>query len=462
MPHWTCTIAGHHHSFHSLRELMAKATPLRSGDRLAGLAAQGAEERAAAQLCLAEVPLRLFLEEPLIAPEGDEVSRLILATHDREAFKPVSSLSVGEFRDWLLRYETDSATLEALAAGLMPEMVAAVSKIMGNQDLILVAKKRRVKTAFRNSLGLPGRLSVRLQPNHPTDDPSGIAASVLDGLLLGCGDAVIGINPATDSVPAVIELLKLLDQLIHTYAIPTQSCVLAHATTQMEAIRRGAPVDLMFQSIAGSEAANSSFGINLALLDEAYAATLSLKRGKVGNNVMYFETGQGSALSANAHHGVDQQTMEARAYAVARRYSPLLVNTVVGFIGPEYLHDGKQIIRAGLEDHFCGKLLGLPMGVDVCYTNHAEADQDDMDTLMTLLGVAGCNYIMGVPGADDIMLGYQSTSFHDSHYLRQSLGLRPAPEFEQWLELWGVVAKDGRLLDVPDSHALLAEGMVAA
>jgi len=462
MANWSCSIAGRRHSFHSLKELMAKATPLRSGDRLAGIAAQGAEERAAAQLCLAEVPLKRFLEEPLIPPESDEVSRLILESHDKIAFKPVEALSVGEFRDWLLRYETDNATLTSLAPGLTPEMAAAVSKIMGNQDLILVAKKRQVPTAFRNSLGLPGRLSVRLQPNHPTDDPRGIAASTLDGLLLGCGDAVIGINPATDSVPAVVELLKLLDQVIHTYSIPTQSCVLAHATTQMEAIKRGAPVDLLFQSIAGSEAANRSFGIDLALLDEAHAATLALKRGSVGKNVMYFETGQGSALSANAHHGVDQQTMEARAYAVARRYSPLLVNTVVGFIGPEYLHDGKQIVRAGLEDHFCGKLLGLPMGVDVCYTNHAEADQDDMDNLMTLLGVAGCNYIMGVPGADDIMLGYQSTSFHDSHYLRQALGLRPAPEFERWLEQWGIAGKDGRLLEVPNTHALLVEGMVAA
>jgi ethanolamine ammonia-lyase large subunit len=453
---WTRRIGARHHSFGSLRELMAKASPLRSGDVLAGLAAGSAEERSAAQLCLAEVPLARFLEEPLIAYEADEVTRLIVDTHDRAAFAPVAELTVGGFRDWLLRYETDDSALAALAPGLTPEMVAAVSKLMGNQDLILVAKKRRVVTAFRNTLGLPGRLAVRLQPNHPTDDPAGIAAAIVDGLLYGCGDAVIGINPATDSVPAVETLLRLIDDLIRRYAIPTQSCVLAHVTTQLAAIAHGSPVDLVFQSIAGTEAANKSFGVSLALLAEARAAALALKRGTVGDNVMYFETGQGSALSAGAHHGVDQQTCEARAYAVARHFAPLLVNTVVGFIGPEYLHDGKQIIRAGLEDHFCGKLLGLPMGVDVCYTNHAEADQDDMDTLLTLLGVAGCNYIMGVPGADDIMLGYQSTSFHDSHYLRQALGLRPAPEFEAWLERMRIASDGGRrLLAIAPAHTLL-------
>ena len=413
MSPWSCNVGGQRHTFASLRELMAKATPRRSGDELAGLAAESAEERVAAQLCLAEVPLARFREELLIPYETDEVTRLIVDTHDAAALAPVAGLTVGGFRDWLLRYETDDKALAALAPGLMPEMVAAVSKLMGNQDLILVAQKRRVVTAFRSTVGLPGRLSVRLQPNHPTDDPKGIAAAIVDGLLYGCGDAVIGINPATDSVPAVETLLRLLDELIARYAIPTQSCVLAHVTTQLEALRHGAPVDLVFQSIAGTEAANKSFGIGLSLLAEARAAALSLGRGTVGSNVMYFETGQGSALSAGAHHGVDQQTCEVRAYAVARHFSPLLVNTVVGFIGPEYLYDGKQIIRAGLEDHFCGKLLGLPMGVDVCYTNHAEADQDDMDTLLTLLGVAGCNYIMGVPGADDIMLSYQSTSFHD-------------------------------------------------
>jgi ethanolamine ammonia-lyase large subunit len=455
MAPWSCTIGGQRHVFSSLCELMAKATPRRSGDELAGLAAASAEERVAAQLCLAEVPLAHFREELLVPYEEDEVTRLIVDTFDPAAFAPVAGFTVGEFRDWLLRYETDDKVLAALAPGLMPEMVAAVSKLMGNQDLILVAQKRRVVTAFRNTLGLPGRLSVRLQPNHPTDDPKGIAAAIVDGLLYGCGDAVIGINPATDSVPALETLLRLLDELIARYAIPTQSCVLAHVTTQLEAMRSGAPVDLVFQSIAGTEAANRSFGVNLALLDEARHAALALGRGTVGNNVMYFETGQGSALSAGAHHGVDQQTCEVRAYAVARRFSPLLVNTVVGFIGPEYLYDGKQIIRAGLEDHFCGKLLGLPMGVDVCYTNHAEADQDDMDTLLTLLGVAGCNYIMGVPGADDIMLGYQSTSFHDSHYLRQALGLKPAPEFEAWLEKMRIVTGGRRLLPVGEHHALI-------
>ena len=452
---WSLNSGGLRYDFGSLRELMAKATPRRSGDELAGLAAASAEERVAAQLCLAEVPLARFLEEQLVPYETDEVTRLIVDTHDRHAFAPVAGLTVGGFREWLLRYETDEHVLRALVPGLTPEMVAAVSKLMGNQDLILVAKKCRVVTAFRDTIGLPGRLAVRLQPNHPTDDAKGIAASIVDGLLYGCGDAVIGINPATDSVPALETLLKLVDEIIRRYGIPTQSCVLAHVTTQLEAMRRGAPVDLVFQSIAGTEAANKSFGVNLALLAEARSAALSLGRGTVGQNVMYFETGQGSALSAGAHHGVDQQTCEARAYAVARQFSPLLVNTVVGFIGPEYLYDGKQIIRAGLEDHFCGKLLGLPMGVDICYTNHAEADQDDMDNLLTLLGVAGCNYIMGIPGADDIMLGYQSTSFHDSHYLRQALGLKPAPEFEAWLEEMRLVAGGRRLLPVGEHHALI-------
>jgi len=455
MPPWTCNVGGRSHTFGSLRELMAKATPHRSGDVLAGVAASSSEERVAAQHCLAEVPLRRFLEDPLVPYETDEVSRLIIDTHDAAAFAPVSSLAVGEFRDWLLRYETDGPLLAALGPGLTPEMVAAVSKLMGNQDLILVAQKRRVVTAFRDTQGLPGRLAVRLQPNHPTDSPRGIAASIVDGLLYGCGDAVIGINPATDSVSAVEGLLRLTDELISRYEIPTQSCVLAHVTTQLEAMRRGAPVDLVFQSIAGTEAANASFGVNLSVLSEVRAAALGLGRGTVGRNVMYFETGQGSALSAGAHHGLDQQTCEARAYAVARHFQPLLVNSVVGFIGPEYLLDGKQIIRAGLEDHFCGKLLGLPMGVDVCYTNHAEADQDDVDTLLTLLGVAGCNYIMGVPGADDIMLGYQSTSFHDSHYLRQALGLRPAPEFEAWLDGMGI-AGGGALRKIDKGHPLLS------
>ncbi len=448
------------HHFASLRELMAKATPRRSGDELAGVAAASAEERVAAQIGLAELPLADFLRYPLIPYETDEVTRLILHTHDPVAFAPIAGLTVGQFRDWLLRYETDAAQLTALAPGLTPEMVAAVSKIMGNQDLVLVASKCRVVTRFRSTIGLPGRLSVRLQPNHPTDDPHGIAASTLDGLLYGCGDAVIGINPATDSVPAVETLLRLLDELIHRYEIPTQSCILAHVTTALQCMARGAPVDLVFQSIAGTEAANRSFGISLALLAEARAAALALKRGTVGDNCMYFETGQGSCLSAGAHHGLDQQTCEVRAYAVARAFQPLLVNTVVGFIGPEYLYDGKQIIRAGLEDHFCGKLLGLPMGCDVCYTNHAQADQDDMDTLLTLLSVAGRNFIMGIPGADDIMLGYQSTSFHDSHYLRQVLGLKPAPEFEQWLEKMRIATDGRRLLPVSPGHTLLAHAPV--
>ncbi len=414
----------------NLRELLAKASPLRSGDQLAGLASASAEERVRAQMQLADVPLRRFLDEPIIPYERDEVTRLICDSHDAAAFAPVAHLTVGEFRDWLLSEQATADRLTALGPGLTPEMVAAVSKIMRLQDLVSVARKRPVVTHFRCTIGLPGRLATRLQPNHPTDDLRGIAASVIDGLMYGSGDAVIGVNPATDNVATVEALLRMLDQIRERYRIPTQICVLAHVTTQMQVMRRGAPVDLVFQSIAGTEAANRSFGVNLGMLDEAWQAALALGRGE---HVMYFETGQGSALSANAHHGVDQQTCEARAYAVARRYRPLLVNTVVGFIGPEYLYDGKQIQRAGLEDHFCGKLLGLPMGCDICYTNHAEADQDDMDALLTLLGAAGVNYIMGVPGADDVMLHYQSTSFHDALYLREVLGLRPAPEFEQWL-----------------------------
>ncbi len=455
MSGWTCTVGPRHHSFSSLAELLAKATPLRSGDELAGIAASSAEERVAAQRCLADLPLARFLTDPLIPYEDDEVTRLILDTHDATAFAPVADFSVGQFRDWLLSYEVDSATLTALAPGLTPEMVAAVSKIMANQDLILVAQKCEVVTAFRNTLGRRGTFATRLQPNHPSDDPRGIAAAIIDGLLLGAGDACIGINPATDNVASTIELLHQLDALITRHAIPTQSCVLSHVTTTLEAIRRGAPVDLVFQSIAGTEAANRAFGLDLALLAEARDAARALGRGTVGSHVMYFETGQGSALSAEAHHGLDQQTCEARTYAVARAFSPLLVNTVVGFIGPEYLYDGKQIIRAGLEDHCCGKLLGLPMGVDVCYTNHAEADQDDMDNLLTLLGVAGCNYIMGVPGADDVMLGYQSTSFHDAHYLRQVLGRTPAPEFAAWLQRMEILDTHGRLQPVGPGHPLL-------
>ena len=422
--------------FDDLRSLLARATPLRSGDLLAGLAATSAAERVAAQMALAEVHLATILAEPVIPYEADDVTRLIVDTHDPVAFAPIASLTVGEFREFLLAAE--AATLAALQPGITPEMVAAASKLMRLQDLVAVAAKCRVVTRFRNTIGLPGRLSVRLQPNHPTDDPRGVAASTLDGLLLGAGDAVIGVNPATDSVDAAITLLTMLDAVRERYAIPTQTCVLAHITTSLRAIERGAPVDLVFQSIGGTEAANRSFGVSLGLLRDARDAVLSLHRGSIGDNAMYLETGQGSALSADAHHGVDQQTIEARAYAVARAFSPLLVNSVVGFIGPEYLYDGKQITRAGLEDHFCGKLLGLPMGVDVCYTNHAEADQDDMDALLTLLGVAGVNFVMGVPGADDVMLSYQSTSFHDALYVRGVLGLRPAPEFEAWLMRMGV------------------------
>jgi len=428
---YSATTAGVRYVFGDLKTLLTKATPARSGDELAGIAAASAMERVAAQTALADLPLQRFLEEPLVPYETDEVSRLIFDEHNKEAFAPIRSLTVGEFRDWLLSEHASSKALAALSPGLTPEMAAAVSKLMGLQDLISVASRIRVVTHFRTTIGLAGRLSTRLQPNHPSDNPQAILASIIDGIMMESGDAVIGINPASDNVRSVESLLHLVDRLRVRYSIPIQSCVLAHVTTQMEALRRGAPADLVFQSIAGTEAANASFGINLALLDEANQATQGLGRG--GSNVMYFETGQGSALSANANHGVDQQTCEARAYAVARKFSPLLINTVVGFIGPEYLYNGKQIIRAGLEDHFCGKLLGLPMGCDVCYTNHAQADQDDMDVLLTLLGAAGVNYIMGVPGSDDVMLHYQSSSFHDALYLRRLLKLRPAPEFEAWL-----------------------------
>ena len=436
---------GERHTFPTLAALMAQATPLRSGDQLAGVAAENQARRVAAQMALADLPLATFLNEAVVPYEDDEVTRLIVDSHDAAAFAPVRHLTVGGLRDWLLSDEATTPVLAALAPGLTPEMVAAVSKIMRLQDLMVVAARVQVTTAFRTTIGLPGRLSTRLQPNHPADDARGIAASVLDGLLLGAGDACIGINPATDSPERTLSLLQFLDDIRQKLRIPMQSCVLAHVTTTLGLIERGAPVDLAFQSIAGSQAANRSFGIDLALLDEAHAATRSLDRGTVGRNCMYFETGQGSALSARAHHGVDQQTMEARAYAVARRYEPLLVNTVVGFIGPEYLLDGKQITRAGLEDHFCGKLLGLPMGCDVCYTNHAEADGDDMDALLALLVAAGVTFVMGVPGSDDIMLGYQSTSFHDALAMRDLLGRRPAPEFEAWLEAQGLLDSGGRV-----------------
>jgi ethanolamine ammonia-lyase large subunit len=450
------SIATHTYRFDDLKTLLAKATPLRSGDALAGIAAESAEERVAARLCLADMPLKALKTDALVPYEADDVTRLILDTHDADAFAPLSHLTVGEFREWLLSDAATGETLARLAPGLTPEMVASVSKIMRNQDLIAVARKVRVVTRFRNTIGLPGTLSVRLQPNHPTDDLAGISASIVDGLLYGCGDAVIGINPVSDNLSALGELLRMLDALIARYEIPTQACVLTHVSNTIELIGRGVPVDLVFQSIAGTQAANASFGVTLPLLAEAREAALSLHRGTLGDNLMYFETGQGSALSAGAHHGVDQQTLEARAYAVARAYRPLLVNTVVGFIGPEYLYDGKQIIRAGLEDHFCGKLLGLPLGCDVCYTNHAEADQDDMDVLLTLLANAGVTFVMGVPGADDVMLNYQSTSFHDALYVRELLGLKPAPEFEAWLQRVGIHGAGGKLLPVAPSHPLLA------
>ncbi|HEX5737663.1 MAG TPA: ethanolamine ammonia-lyase subunit EutB [Hydrogenophaga sp.] len=440
------TLGARSFRFATLREVLAKATPLRSGDCLAGVAAASEQERMAARWVLADVPLAHFLNEAVIPYEDDEVTRCIVDGHDAQAFAPVAALTVGGFRDWLLSDHATPEVLRRLAPGLMPEMVAAVSKLMRNQDLILVARRCEVITRFRNTQGLRGHLSVRLQPNHPTDDPAGIVASMIDGLVHGAGDAVVGINPVSDSVPDLVRLNHVLADVLERGAIPTQTCVLTHITNTMQAMGHGAPVDLVFQSIAGTEAANRSFGIDLALLDEAHAMAQALGRGTVGRNLMYFETGQGSALSANAHHGVDQQTCEARAYAVARRYQPLLVNTVVGFIGPEYLFDGKQITRAGLEDHFCGKLLGLPMGCDICYTNHAEADQDDMDSLMVLLGTAGLTFLIGVPGADDVMLNYQSTSFHDALVLRELLGLKRAPEFEAWLQSMGITGADGQML----------------
>ena len=451
----------HAYVFDDLRVLLARATPLRSGDRLAGIAAGSAEEMVAARMALADVPLKQFLQEAVVPYESDEITRLIVDTHDAKAFAPVASLTVGAFRDWLLSDAATPDVLKALARGLTPEMAAAVSKLMRNQDLILVAKKCGVVTRFRNTIGLAGRVSTRLQPNHPLDDRRGITASILDGLLLGAGDACIGVNPASDDPAVLGDLVRLLDDIIARLAIPTQSCVLTHVTTTLGLIAEGCPVDLVFQSIAGTEAANRSFGIDLAILKEAREAGLSLRRGTIGNNVMYFETGQGSALSANAHHDIDQQTCEARAYAVARAFDPLLVNSVVGFIGPEYLYDGKEIIRAGLEDHFCGKLLGLPLGVDVCYTNHAEADQDDMDNLLTLLAAAGVTFIMGVPGADDVMLNYQSTSFHDALYVRELFGLARAPEFDDWLHRSGLAGADFRLAGqgglLPDFAARMIE-----
>jgi len=443
------------YTFDDLRDLLAKATPARAGDRLAGIAAESAEQMIAARMALADLPLRQFLHETVIPYEQDEVTRLIVDRHDPQAFAELSPLTVGSFRDWLLSDQAHYESLARVASGITPEMAAAVSKLMRNQDLIRVARKCRVTSRFRNTIGLPGRMSVRLQPNHPLDDPRGIAASILDGLMLGAGDACIGVNPAGDDPDLIARLLRLLDDLIARLQIPTQACVLTHVTTTIKLVEAGVPVDLVFQSIAGTEAANRSFGVDLALLGEAHRAGLSLQRGTIGQNVMYFETGQGSALSAGAHQGVDQQTCEARAYGVARAFNPLLVNSVVGFIGPEYLHDGKEIIRAGLEDHFCGKLLGLPLGIDICYTNHAEADQDDMDSLLTLLAAAGVSFIMGVPGADDVMLNYQSTSFHDALYVRDLFGLKRAPEFDDWLHRMGLVDASFRPLE--DATRMLSD-----
>ncbi|MEN0014706.1 MAG: ethanolamine ammonia-lyase subunit EutB [Solirubrobacteraceae bacterium] len=446
---YSATVGSVRHVFPDLKTVLARASPMRSGDVLAGVAAGSEQERVAAQLALADVALRDFLAADFVPYEDDEVTRLIIDTHDAEAFAPVSHMTVGELRDWLLSYDADGTAIAALSPGLTPEMAAAVSKLMRNRDLIQVARRIRVMTAFRSTLGGEGVMSTRLQPNHPTDDPRGVVASIIDGLMYGCGDAVIGINPATDSPVATIALLQMIDEIRETYEIPTQSCVLSHVTTSITCMERGAPMDLVFQSIAGTQAANAGFGITLDLLAQAQEAALSLKRGTVGDDVMYFETGQGAALSAGAHFGMDLQTVETRAYAVARAFKPLLVNTVVGFLGPEYLYDGKQIHRAGLEDHFCGKLLGLPMGCDVCYTNHAEADQDDMDTLLTSLGAAGCTFFITVPGSDDVMLGYQSASYHDALYVREVLGTRPAPEFEAWMQRMGMVGVDGRVRELP-------------
>ncbi|MBS1019017.1 ethanolamine ammonia-lyase subunit EutB [Gluconobacter cerinus] len=455
---YRCTLRGEQYTFDDLKTLLAKASPARSGDELAGLSASSDAQRVAARYALADLPLDTFLKSELIPYETDDVTRLILDTHDQNAFSPLSSLTVAGFRDWLLSEDATTEALAAVAPGITPEMAAAVSKIMRNQDLMTVSRKIRVLTKFRNTIGLEGCLSTRLQPNHPTDDLRGIAASTLDGLLRGMGDAVIGINPATDSVSNGLALLEMLDHARQRYDIPTQTCVLTHVTNTLEIMNRGGAVDLVFQSIAGTQKANEGFGVSLSILKEAHEAARALNRGTIGNNVMYFETGQGAALSANAHHGVDQQTVEARAYAVARAYDPLLVNTVVGFIGPEYLYDGKQIIRAALEDHFCAKLLGVPMGCDACYTNHAEADQDDMDNLMVLLGAAGITFLIGVPGADDIMLNYQSLSFHDLLSLRKLLGLKPAPEFAGWLEKMGLYdPHTERMLDIPAGQTLLGE-----
>lgn len=442
------TTRGERFVFADLRDLFAKANEPKSGDALAGIGARSERERAAAKLALADVPLGVIVDNPLLDPDADDVSRLAFDTHDRALFGRLRSLTVGEFREFLLADTTDGEVLRRLRWAITPEVAAAVTKLMGNKELVYVAAKVRNVTRCRNTLGGRGVFGVRVQPNHPTDDLTGILVAAVDGLLYGCGDAVIGVNPATDSVDSVSAILHGLDRLIASLDVPTQACCLAHVTTQLACLDRGAPVDLLFQSIAGTQAANASFGVTLDLLREGRERVLESHRSRdvawAGGQVMYFETGQGSALSAEAHHGVDQLTLEARAYGIARAFDPFLVNTVVGFIGPEYLYDERQIVRAGLEDHFMGKLLGLPMGVDVCYTNHAEADQNSADNLLLLLAAAGCNYVMGVPCSDDVMLNYQSTSYHDAATVRELFGLTPAPEFLAWLETRGIV-RNGKL-----------------
>jgi ethanolamine ammonia-lyase large subunit len=461
MPYQT-TIRGERFTFADLREVFARANEEKSGDRLAGIAARTERERVAAKLVLADVTLGDIVNSPLIDPGRDEVTRLILDSVDHDAFRPFSGLTVGQFREYLLDDATDEVDLRRVQRAITPEIVAAVAKLMSNKDLVLAASKARNVTRCRNTMGQRGVLGIRVQPNHPADDLGGILLAAVDGLLFGCGDAVIGVNPATESVETVAAILHGLDRLIAATGAPTQGCCLAHITTQLACLERGAPVDLLFQSVAGTEAANASFGVTLALLREGRERAREGHRKRdvawVGDNVMYFETGQGSALSADAHHGVDQLTLEARAYGVARAFDPFLVNSVVGFIGPEYLYDERQIVRAGLEDHFMGKLLGLPMGCDVCYTNHAAADQNSADNLMLLLAAAGCNYFMGVPCADDVMLNYQSTSYHDAATVRNVFGLRPAPEFAAWLEERGIF-REGQLTMRGEQQRRWLEGL---
>ena len=457
------TIRGERFSFADLRELFAKANEEKSGDQLAGVAARSERERVAAKLVLADVRLSEIVDQPLIDPDKDDVSRLLLDTLDEETFRPLRPLTVGAFREHLLRDDVDEQELRRIRWAVTPEVAAAVAKLMSNKDLVLAASKIRNVTRCRNTMGQRGVLGIRIQPNHPADDLGGILLAAVDGLLFGCGDAVIGVNPATESVDSVAAILHGLQRLITACAAPTQGCCLAHITTQLACLERGCPIDLLFQSIAGTQAANASFGVTLSLLREGCERVLEHHRGRdvawVGDQVMYFETGQGSALSAEAHHGVDQLTLEARAYGVARTLDPFLVNSVVGFIGPEYLYDERQITRAGLEDHFMGKLLGLPMGCDVCYTNHAAADQNSADNLMLLLAAAGCNYFMGVPCADDVMLNYQSTSYHDAAVCRKIFGLRPAPEFLAWLEERGLFCDQQLVLGDGAARQKLLQGV---